>query len=66
MKIADVEAYMLTGPPEEREHWVSHYPVHQANELLVRVKTDEGLEGFGPRQQPPPHPGCGGDVQRRA
>ncbi len=47
MKIADVEAYMLTGPPEEREHWVSHYPVHQANELLVRVKTDEGLEGFG-------------------
>ena len=47
MKITDVEAYMLTGPPEERGHWVSHYPVHQANELLVRLKTDEGLEGFG-------------------
>ncbi len=47
MKITDVEAYMLTGPPEERGHWVSHYPVHQANELLVRLRTDEGLEGFG-------------------
>ncbi|MCY3825390.1 MAG: mandelate racemase/muconate lactonizing enzyme family protein [Nitrospinae bacterium] len=47
MKITDVEAYMLTGPPEERGHWVSHYPVHQANELLIRLKTDEGLEGFG-------------------
>lgn len=47
MKIADVEAYMLTGPPEERGHWVSHYPVHQANELLVRLRTDEGIEGFG-------------------
>lgn len=47
MKITDVEAYMLTGPPEERGHWVSHYPVHQANELLVRLRTDEGIEGFG-------------------
>ncbi len=47
MKITDVEAYMLTGPPEERGHWVSHYPVHQANELLIRIKTDDGLEGFG-------------------
>ena len=47
MKITAVEAYMLTGPPEERGHWVSHYPVHQANELLVRLRTDEGLEGFG-------------------
>ncbi len=47
MKITDVEAYMLTGPPEERGHWVSHYPVHQANELLIRLKTDDGLEGFG-------------------
>lgn len=47
MKITDVEAYTLTGPPEERGHWVSHYPVHQANELLVRLRTDEGIEGFG-------------------
>lgn len=47
MKITDAEAYMLTGPPEERGHWVSHYPVHQANELLVRLRTDEGIEGFG-------------------
>ena len=47
MKITEVEAYMLTGPPEERGHWVSHYPVHQANELLIRLKTDDGLEGFG-------------------
>lgn len=47
MKIVEAEAYMLTGPPEERGHWVSHYPVHQANELLVRLKTDAGVEGFG-------------------
>ncbi len=47
MRITDIETYMLTGPLEERGHWVSHYPVHQANELLIKIKTDEGLEGFG-------------------
>ncbi len=47
MKIADVEAHILTGPPEKRGHWVSHYPVHQANELLVQIRTEAGIEGFG-------------------
>ena len=47
MKITDVEVHLLSGPPEERPHWVSHYPVHQVNELLVRLRTDGGLEGFG-------------------
>ncbi|MEE9275245.1 MAG: mandelate racemase/muconate lactonizing enzyme family protein [bacterium] len=47
MKITGVEAYILSAPPEERAHWVSHYPVPQVNDLLVRLRTDEGLAGFG-------------------
>ena len=47
MKITDIEVYQLQGPPEERAHWVSHYPVPRVNELLVKLNTDEGLSGFG-------------------
>lgn len=47
MKIATVEVYVLRGPAESRAHWVSHFPVPNANDLLVRLRTDEGLEGFG-------------------
>ena len=47
MKITDVEVYVLKGPAEARRHWVSHFPVPNANDLLVRLRTDEGLEGFG-------------------
>jgi len=47
MRITDIEVYRLTGPPESRAHWVSHHMVRAANELLVRLKTDTGLHGFG-------------------
>ena len=45
--IDNIEAFVLTGPNESRPHWVSHFIVPTANELLVKVKTKEGVEGFG-------------------
>ena len=45
--IDNVEVYILTGPSEKRPHWVSHFIVPTANELLVKIKTKQGLEGFG-------------------
>ena len=45
--IDNIEAFVLTGPDESRPHWVSHFIVPTANELLVKVKTKEGIEGFG-------------------
>tara|TARA_Y100001960_G_C14615859_1_gene798169 strand:+ start:22 stop:1161 length:1140 start_codon:yes stop_codon:yes gene_type:complete len=45
--IDNVEVYILTGPVEKRPHWVSHFIVPTANELLVKIKTKQGLEGFG-------------------
>lgn len=47
MKITDIEVYILGGPSEERPHWVSHFPVPVANELLVVLHTDGGVSGFG-------------------
>ena len=47
MKIKALEVYLLGGPQEERPHWVSHFPVPAANELLVVLHTDSGLSGFG-------------------
>ena len=47
MKIKTLEVYLLSGPQEERPHWVSHFPVPAANELLVVLHTDSGLSGFG-------------------
>ncbi|MBH67363.1 MAG: mandelate racemase [Rhodospirillaceae bacterium] len=45
--IANIEAYILTVPDEKRPHWVSLFKVPSANELLVRIKTNDGAEGFG-------------------
>ena len=45
--IDNVEAYILTVPNERRPHWVSLFKVPSANELLIRVKTKSGAEGFG-------------------
>ena len=45
--IESIEAYILKGPNEERPHWVSHFIVPTANELLIKIKTNQGLEGFG-------------------
>ena len=47
MKITHFEAYVLTAPDHGRPHWVSNFIVPKANELLVRLRTDEGVEGFG-------------------
>jgi len=45
--IEKIEVFVLTGPNEQRPHWVSHFIVPTANELLVRLRTNEGVEGFG-------------------
>ena len=47
MKITEIEVHILGGPTEARPHWVSHFPVPAANELLVVLRTDSGLSGFG-------------------
>lgn len=45
--ITALEVYLLRGPESERPHWVSHFIVPTANEILVRVTTSDGVEGFG-------------------
>jgi L-alanine-DL-glutamate epimerase-like enolase superfamily enzyme len=47
MIITDIEIHLLGGPEENRPHWVSHFPVPAANELLVILHTDTGISGFG-------------------
>ena len=47
MKIIDLEVFILRAPDNGRPHWVSHFPVASANEILVRMRTSEGVEGFG-------------------
>src|SRR5262245_47099913 len=47
MKITSVEVHILRAPDTGRPHWVSHFIVPRANELLVRLRTDTGLEGIG-------------------
>ncbi len=42
-----IEAYVLQGPMDKRPHWVSHFIVPTANELLIRIRTRDGIEGFG-------------------
>ncbi len=47
MKITKLDVFILRGPPDERPHWVSNFTVPTANEVLVRMQTDGGIEGFG-------------------
>lgn len=47
MKITDIRAYVLSDSNNGKAHWVSHFRVPHANELLVILETDEGIEGFG-------------------
>ena len=47
MKITALQVYILRAPDTGRPHWVSHFVVPKANEILVRMQTDEGLEGIG-------------------
>ena len=36
-----IEVLILKSPPEERPHWVSHFVVPNANELMIKIKTKE-------------------------
>ena len=47
MKITKLDVYILRAPDTGRPHWVSHFIVPRANEILVRMQTDEGVEGIG-------------------
>lgn len=47
MKISSLQVHILRAPDTGRPHWVSHFIVPKANEILVRLQTDEGLEGIG-------------------
>jgi D-galactarolactone cycloisomerase len=47
MKITALQVYILRAPDSARPHWVSHFIVPKANEILVRLQTDEGVEGIG-------------------
>ena len=45
--ITEIEFYVLNAPAEERPHWVSLFRVPNANELLIRMRSSDGVEGFG-------------------
>jgi len=45
--ISDLDVHVLTAPNEARPHWVSHFIVPRANEVLVRLRTNEGVQGIG-------------------
>jgi D-galactarolactone cycloisomerase len=47
MKVVSLQVHILRAPDTGRPHWVSHFIVPKANEILVRVQTDEGVEGIG-------------------
>src|SRR5579859_4693443 len=47
MKITSLEVHILRAPDTGRPHWVSHFIVPRANEILVRMRTDDGIEGIG-------------------
>jgi L-alanine-DL-glutamate epimerase-like enolase superfamily enzyme len=47
VKITSLEVYILRAPDTGRPHWVSHFIVPRANEILVRIQTDDGVQGIG-------------------
>jgi len=47
MKIDGLEVFVLRAPDTDRPHWVSHFTVASATEVLVRLRTSDGVEGFG-------------------
>ncbi len=46
-RIIGIEVSVLRAPDTGRPHWVSHFTVAAANEILVRMRTSDGVEGFG-------------------
>jgi L-alanine-DL-glutamate epimerase-like enolase superfamily enzyme len=47
MKIVELDVQILTAPNDRPAYWVSNLIVPRANELLVRIRTQDGIEGFG-------------------
>lgn len=47
MRITSLRAHVLRDPHPGEAHWVSHFKVPHANEILIELQTDEGIEGFG-------------------
>jgi len=45
--ISELDVTVLRAPDEQRPHWVSTFRVPSANEVLVRLRTNDGIEGFG-------------------
>ena len=45
--IDSLEIYTLSNPDDVKPHWVSHFIVPTANELLVKIKNKNGNSGFG-------------------
>jgi L-alanine-DL-glutamate epimerase-like enolase superfamily enzyme len=45
--IDSVEVYTLSNPNDVKPHWVSHFIVPTANELLIKIKNKNGNSGFG-------------------
>ena len=45
--INSLEVYVLNNHNEVKPHWVSHFIVTSANELLIKIKTKDGNSGFG-------------------
>ena len=45
--IDSLEVYVLNNPNDVKPHWVSHFIVPTANELLIKIKNKNGNSGFG-------------------
>ena len=45
--ITEIEFHVLSALGDMRPHWVSLFKVPSANELLVRMRSSDGVEGFG-------------------
>ncbi len=45
--IDSIEIYTLSNPDDVKPHWVSHFIVPTANELLIKIKNKDGNSGFG-------------------
>ena len=45
--ISDLDVFLLQGPEEDRPHWVSNFTVPTANEILIRLRTDDRNEDVG-------------------
>jgi D-galactarolactone cycloisomerase len=46
-RIIAIEVFVMRAHDTGRPHWVSHFTVAAANEILIRLSTSDGVEGFG-------------------